>query len=132
VTLIKLMQSLKWTKACEIDGLPSECVKHLPRSPLVHLAKLINLSHFPETWKEAKNDSLAKTKLRILNSTKICPISLLSNTSKLLKNCILKIIQRHTDGRNFPNASQFGFHANRSTKLQCMRLRPPCNSYYQP
>jgi hypothetical protein len=52
-----LINSLKLRKACEIDGLPNECLIHLPRRPLVHLTNLINhciwLSHFPTFWKEA-------------------------------------------------------------------------------
>jgi hypothetical protein len=35
--LQKLINSLKLRKACGIDGIPNECLKHLPRRPLVHL-----------------------------------------------------------------------------------------------
>jgi hypothetical protein len=56
--LQKLINSLKLRKACGIDGIPNECLRHLPRRPLVHLTHLINhclrLSHFPNIWKEAK------------------------------------------------------------------------------
>jgi hypothetical protein len=40
--LQKLINSLKLNKACGIDGIPNECLRHLPRRPLVHLTHLIN------------------------------------------------------------------------------------------
>jgi hypothetical protein len=60
----KLLNSLKLKKACGIDGILIECLRHLPRRPLVHLTHLINhcirLSHFPTPWKEAKMIALPK------------------------------------------------------------------------
>jgi hypothetical protein len=38
--LHKLIHSLKLNKACEIDGIPNEWLRHLPRRPLVHLTHL--------------------------------------------------------------------------------------------
>jgi hypothetical protein len=52
----------------------------------------------------------------------LCPIGLLSTTDKLFEKLILKTIQRHTDGRNLLNASQFVFHQCHSMTLQCTRL----------
>jgi hypothetical protein len=56
--LQKLVNSLKLRKACGIDGIPNECLRQLPRRPLVHLTHLINhclgLSHFPTPWKDTK------------------------------------------------------------------------------
>jgi hypothetical protein len=47
----KLINSLKLTMACVIDGIPNEYLRHLPRKPIVHLTHLFNhyleLSHFP-------------------------------------------------------------------------------------
>jgi hypothetical protein len=40
--LQKLIDSLKLQKACVTDGIPNECLKYLPRRPLVHLTHLIN------------------------------------------------------------------------------------------
>jgi hypothetical protein len=40
--LQKLINSLKLRKACGIYGTPNECLRHLPRRPLVHLTHLIN------------------------------------------------------------------------------------------
>jgi ferredoxin-NADP reductase len=34
--LQKLINSLKLRKACGIDGIPNECLRHLPRRPLDH------------------------------------------------------------------------------------------------
>jgi hypothetical protein len=56
--LQKLITFLKLRKACEIDGIPNECLKQLPRRPLVHLANLFNccirLSIFPSLVKNQK------------------------------------------------------------------------------
>jgi hypothetical protein len=60
----KLIKSLKLRKACGTDGIPNECLRHLPRRPLVHLTHLFNhclrLSHLPNPWKEAKIITLPK------------------------------------------------------------------------
>jgi hypothetical protein len=37
--LQKLINSLKLKKSCGIDGIPNECLRHLPRKPLVHLTQ---------------------------------------------------------------------------------------------
>jgi hypothetical protein len=38
--LKKIINSLKLRKACGIDGIPNECLRHLLRRPLVHLTQL--------------------------------------------------------------------------------------------
>jgi hypothetical protein len=62
--LQKLINSLKLKKVFGIDGIPNECLRHLPRRPLFHLTHLFNhclrLSHFPNPWKEAKVINLSK------------------------------------------------------------------------
>jgi hypothetical protein len=54
----KEIQSLKLGKACIFDGIPNECLQHLPTTTLVHLTRLFShclwLGHFPAPWKEAK------------------------------------------------------------------------------
>jgi hypothetical protein len=56
--LQKLIEMLKLKKTCRFDGIPNECLIHLPRRPLFHLTHLFNhclrLSYFPISWKEAK------------------------------------------------------------------------------
>jgi hypothetical protein len=62
--LQKVNKSLQLRKVSELDGLPNECLRHLPRRPLIHLIHLFNhylqLSHFPNPWKEAKVITLPK------------------------------------------------------------------------
>jgi hypothetical protein len=38
--MYKLVNSLKLRKARGIDGIPNECLRHLPGRPLVHMAYL--------------------------------------------------------------------------------------------
>jgi hypothetical protein len=113
-------------KACGIDGIPNECLRHLPRRPLVHLAHLINhclrLSHFSKPWKEAKIITLPKPGKDPKFPKNLRPISLLSTTGKLFEKVSLKILQKHIDEKDLLNASQFGFGTRHSTTLQCMRL----------
>ncbi|PNF22596.1 hypothetical protein B7P43_G12673 [Cryptotermes secundus] len=122
----KLIKSLKLKKACGIDGIPNECLRHLPRRPLVHLTHLFNhcfrLSHFPNTWKEAKIITLPKPGKDPKFPQNLRPISLLSTTGKLFEKVILKFLRKHIEERDLLNASQFGFRARHSTTLQCMRL----------
>jgi hypothetical protein len=124
--LRKLINSLKLNKACGIDGIPNECLRHLPRRHLVHLTRLFNhclrLSYFPNAWKEAKIITLPKPGKDPKFPQNLRPISLLSTTGKLFEKDIQNIFQRHLDMNNLLNASQFGFHARHSTTLQCMRL----------
>jgi hypothetical protein len=57
----KEIRSLKLGKARGVDGIPNECLRHLPRKSLVHVTHLFNhclrLCHFPAPWKEAKMSS---------------------------------------------------------------------------
>jgi hypothetical protein len=124
--LQKLLNPLKLKKACGIDGIPNECIRHLPRRPLVHLTHLINhcirLSHFPTSRKEAKVVALPKPGKDPKFPQNLRPISLLPSTGKVFEKVILQIIKRHISENNLLNASQFGFHARHSMILQCMRL----------
>jgi hypothetical protein len=55
---------LKKGQACGIDGIPNECLRHLPRRPLLHLTHLFNhciwLAYFSEPWMVAKIITLPK------------------------------------------------------------------------
>jgi hypothetical protein len=121
-----LINSLKLRKACGIDDIPNECLRHLPRRPLVHLTHLFNhclwLSHFSKPWKEAKVITLPKPGKDSKFSQNIRPISLLSTTSKLFEKVILNIVQKHIEERGLLKASQYGFRARHSTTLQYTRL----------
>jgi hypothetical protein len=113
-------------KACGIDGIPNESLRHLLRRPLVHLTHLFyhcfRLSHFPNSWKEVKIITLPKPGKYPKFPQNLCPISPLSTTGKPLEKIILKALQQHIDERGMLNASQFGFRARPSKTLQCMRL----------
>jgi hypothetical protein len=104
----------------------ANCLRHLPRRPLVHLAHLFNhcirLSHFPTSWKEAKVVALPKPGKDPKFAQNLHPINLLSSTGKDFEKLILEITKIHIGERNLLNASQFGFRARHSTTLQCMRL----------
>jgi hypothetical protein len=105
--LQKLINLLK-LKACGIDGIPNECLRHLPRRPLVHLTHLINhclrLSYFPNIWKEAKVITIPKPGKDPKFPQNLRPISLLSTTGKLIEKVILKRIQRHIEEKSLHNA----------------------------
>jgi hypothetical protein len=79
---------LKLRVSCGIYGIPNECLSHLPRHPLVHLARLFNyclrLSHFRKSWKEAKIIMLPKPGKDPKFPQNLRPISLLSTTGKLV------------------------------------------------
>jgi hypothetical protein len=111
--LQKLLNSLKLKKACGIDGIPNECLRHLPKRPIVHLTHLINhcirLSHFPAPWKEAKVIALLEPGKDPKFPQNLRPISLLSSTDKVFEKVILEIVKRHIQKNNLLNASQFGF-----------------------
>jgi hypothetical protein len=97
-----------------------------PWSPLVYWTHLINhcirLSHFPNTWKEAKVITLPKHGKDPKFAQNLRPISLLSTTGKLFEKVILTRIQWHIEEWSLNNGSHFGSLAHHSTTLQCMRL----------
>jgi hypothetical protein len=107
--LQKLINSLKMKKACGIDGIQNECLRHLPRRPLVHLTHLINncsrLSNFPKSWKEATVITLPKPGKDPKLPQNLRPISLLPTAGKLFEIDILKIVQRHIEEKGLLNAS---------------------------
>jgi hypothetical protein len=55
----KEIQPLKLGKVYGFDGIPNECLRHLPKRPLMSLIHLFNhclrLGPFPAPWKEAKS-----------------------------------------------------------------------------
>jgi hypothetical protein len=109
--LLKIITSLKPRKSCGIDGVPNECLKHLPRRPLLHLTHLINhfvrLSHSLKPWKEAKVIALPKPGKDPKFPQNLRPIRLLSTTGKRFEKVILKVFQRHIRNRKLLNANDF-------------------------
>jgi hypothetical protein len=62
---LRLINSFKLKKACGIDGIPNECLKHLSRRPLVHLTHLINhciRMSLPHVFEGSKNGSCTETR----------------------------------------------------------------------
>jgi hypothetical protein len=100
-----LANSLKLRKACGLDGIPNECLRHLPRRPLEHLTHLFNhclrLSYFPKPWKEAKVITLPKPSKDTNFPQNLRLTSLLSTTGKLFEKVILKTVQRYIEEKTF-------------------------------
>jgi hypothetical protein len=90
----KGIRSLKLGKACGIDDIPNECLRHLPRRYLVLVTHLFNhclrLCHFPASWKEAKTIALPKPGKNPNFPENLCAISLLCTMDNLLEKLILK------------------------------------------
>jgi hypothetical protein len=85
---------------------------------LTHLFKhYLRLSHFPQSWKEAKIITLPKTGKDPKFPQNLRPISLLPTTGKLVLKVILKVLQKHIEEKGLLDASQFGFRARQSTTL---------------
>jgi hypothetical protein len=112
--------------ARKIDGNPNECLRYLPRSPLVHLIYLFNhcllLPHFPKSWKEAKVITLPKPGEDPKFPPNLRPISLLSTTKDLFVKVIWNIFRKHIEERSLLKPSQFGFRVSHSTKMHCRRV----------
>jgi hypothetical protein len=73
-------------KACGIDGIPNECLRHCLRLP-----------HFQNPWKEAKVITFPKPGKDPKFPQNLRPISLLSTTGKLFQKVILKLVQKHIE-----------------------------------
>jgi hypothetical protein len=86
------------------DGIPKECLRHLPTRPHVYVTRLFNHclphGHFPAPWKEAKVVALPKPDKDTKFPPNLSPISLLSTPGKLFERTILRTIQKHTEERN--------------------------------
>jgi hypothetical protein len=92
-------QTLKLGKACGFDGIPNECLRHLPRRTLANLTHLFNhclgLGHFPAPWKEVKIITLLKPAKDPKFPQNLRPISLLSTTGKLFETLLLITTKKH-------------------------------------
>jgi hypothetical protein len=99
----KLANLLKLRKAYGLDGIPNECLRHLPRRPLVYLTHLfdhcLRPSHFPKPWEEAKVAALPRPNKDPKFPQNLRLIGFLSTAGKLFEKVILKIVQRHIEER---------------------------------
>lgn len=118
--LKKLLNSLNLINACGIDGISSTSRRTLFRITCL-FNRRFRLSVFLRLWKNAKLITLPKPNKYPKNSSEFSPI-ILSTTGKLLKRCILKIIQRHIVTTNTLHAIQCICHARHITTVQCMLL----------
>jgi hypothetical protein len=130
----KFANSLKLRRACGIVCIPNECLRHLPRKPLVHLTHLfthcLRLSHFPKPSNDAQFITLAKPGKDPEFPPNLRPIRFLSTRGKSFEKVIQKIVQTLVEERGLPNASQFGFRARHSTTFQCRRLTEHVTLYF--
>jgi hypothetical protein len=118
----KEIQSFKLGKAYGFDGLPNECLQHLPRRTLVHLTHLLNhLSlalSLPCTLDGSESHNSVKTWQRSKISPKLSSaISPLYITGKLFQKLILRTIQKHNEESSLLYAIQLGFRADHSKTL---------------
>jgi hypothetical protein len=100
--LEEIINFLKLRKSCEINGIPNESLRYLPRRSLLHLTNLFNnclrLFHFQKSWKEAKVIRLPKAGKDPKLPQNLRPISLMSTTGKLFeKKLVLNIVQEHIE-----------------------------------
>jgi hypothetical protein len=95
----KLINSLKLWKVCGTDGIPNECLRYLPRRPLIRLTHLfihcLQLSHSLNSWMDAKIITLPKLGKDHNFPQHLRPVSLFYATDELFEKVILKIIQSH-------------------------------------
>ena len=117
---------MKNRKAPGADGITNTAVKHLPPISLDYFAYVINkileLSHFPTSWKEAKVIVFPKPNKDSKFPQNYRPISLLSVLSKLAEKVILYRINIHFHKQKFLRNEQFGFRSGHSTTHQLLRL----------
>lgn len=102
-----------------MDNIPNIALKNLPDSTIQSLSiifnNLLNNSYFPNCWKIAKVIPIQKKEK---NPNLICsyrPISLLSNTGKLLEVIINRSISKYADENQIVPYEQFGFRKKHST-----------------
>jgi hypothetical protein len=124
-TIHNLAISLKLRKACGLDGIPNEFLRHFPGRPLIHLTHLFNyclrLSNFSKSWKETKLITLPKHGKEPKLSQNIYLISLFPIRGKIFQKFILNVVQNRNEERGLIIASQFGVQVRHST-LQCKKL----------
>jgi hypothetical protein len=110
-----LIKALKLRKTCAIDGIPNECLRHLPRKPLINLSHLFNhcfrLSQFPLPRKETKAITLPKSGKNPKLPQNLRQISFLSTMGKHFDKVSLKVDQMHIQENITLNACQFVFYA---------------------
>jgi hypothetical protein len=89
---------VKLRKACGLDGIPNECLRNLPRRPLVHLTHLFNYyfplsisllycGYFRPKYQGAQSRSTPPPQLK---KTVICPVGLWNMTKHLSQDSLMR------------------------------------------
>lgn len=121
-----LLGRLPINKAPGPDEIPNQTLRNLSRKTIVQLHYIINavlkLSHFPQSFKNAKIVPIHKPGKPKNDPSSYRPISLLNTLSKVVEKVILTRLQHVLDEHQTITDIQFGFRASHSTTHQVARI----------
>jgi hypothetical protein len=119
-----VLKKLNVKKAPGCDAVTGFALVNSPPILIDHLLLIFNtilqLQHFPQSWKESEICLILKPKKPPTKVTSYRPISLLPILSKLFEKLLIKQIKPTVD--NLLRPEQFGFRTGYSTTLQLMRF----------
>lgn len=120
------IRKIKTRKAPGPDGILPIFIKSLPGKARLFLAwvfeSMLNLSHFPSTWKHAEIIPIPKAGKEKTDPSNYRPISLLPVLGKLAEHFILKWLERETYELELLPKFQFGFRKTHSAVHQIARV----------
>ena len=106
-------------KACGIDYVHNQFLKHIPENKLVVLLGIMNRiwrsGEFPEEWKLALIIPILKEDKDPKQPSSYRPISLLSCLSKVLERMVYTRLIFHIETNKILSNSQYGFRIRRNT-----------------
>lgn len=115
----KIIKTLPNKCSSGLDGIPQIVIKHLPLVQLRNLTAIfnncLNNKYFPEAWKCAKILPILKPNKDPHDPSSHRPISLTSNTSKILEIVISNSIELHCKKHKIIPDTQFGFQRKLTT-----------------
>lgn len=118
VKFLQIIRALRNKKSAGLDKISNFVIRKLSLSNLLPLFNIIkaciNLSHFPQAWKEARIFVLPKSN-NSRDPAKFRPISMVSNLGKVLERCLLERLVRQTARLKVLPGYQTGFRASHST-----------------
>ena len=102
----KIIQELKNSKACGLDGIDTQIIKMARKELVPAITHIVNLSittrTFPQKWKTAKIVPLWKGKDAVRTNPKSYrPVALLPIVSKILERVLHEQILIHMEKKNF-------------------------------
>lgn len=119
-----IINKLKRKKAPGKDNITNTMIKNLPPPIIDNLTdifnKCIELSHFPDSWKEAQIILFLKPGKDPVMTTSYRPISLLSGFAKIFERIILHRMERFLP--DIIPSEQYGFVPKKSTTQQLVRI----------